>query len=74
MCRVPSEADPDQTRPFADRIAAAVPELVDHRPGALVAPGGHPYALVRFGVQAGLVVRVEITAYKPGAASLVRVA
>ncbi|NIJ11180.1 RNA polymerase sigma-70 factor (ECF subfamily) [Saccharomonospora amisosensis] len=64
----------EETRAFADRIAAAVPVLVHRRPGALIAPGGHPYAFVHFEVQAGLVVRVEIIPYQPGAASLAAVA
>ncbi|MEV4714155.1 sigma-70 family RNA polymerase sigma factor [Micromonospora sp. NPDC049374] len=56
----------DETRAFADRIAAAVPILVAGHPGAVIAPGGHAYALIRFRIDAGLVTRVEITPYQPG--------
>lgn len=57
----------DETRLFADRIAAAVPLLISGHPGAVIAPGGHPYALIRFRIDAALVTRIEITPYLPGA-------
>jgi RNA polymerase sigma factor (sigma-70 family) len=59
----------DETRFFADRIGAAVPVFIDGGPGAVIAPGGHAYALIRFRLDAGLVTRIEIAPYRPGAIS-----
>lgn len=56
----------DETRTFVDRIRAAVPALVGGRPGAIIAPGGHPYALIRFDLHAGLITGIDITPYAPG--------
>ncbi|TDB95996.1 sigma-70 family RNA polymerase sigma factor [Actinomadura sp. 7K534] len=60
----------EETRSFIDRIAAAAPVLVAGHPGAVIAPGGHAFALVRFRLGAGLVTEIEITPYTPGAISL----
>ncbi|TDE24006.1 sigma-70 family RNA polymerase sigma factor [Actinomadura sp. 6K520] len=60
----------EETRYFTDRIAAAAPVLVAGRPGAVIAPGGHAFALIRFRLGAGLVTEIEITPYTPGAISL----
>ncbi|MFD8597813.1 sigma-70 family RNA polymerase sigma factor [Kitasatospora sp. NPDC059646] len=50
-----------ETRAFAARIALAVPLLLDGRPGAVIAPGGRPFALIRLRLDGdGLVTRIEI--------------
>ncbi|MFC7546132.1 sigma-70 family RNA polymerase sigma factor [Plantactinospora sp. GCM10030261] len=59
-----------ETTRFVDRIAAAVPVFVDGQPGAVIAPGGHPAALVRFTIDAGLVAGVDITPYVRGVLTL----
>lgn len=56
----------EETRAFAGRIAVATPVLVAGRPGAVIAPGGHPFALVSLHIDAGLVTRVDIGRYRPG--------
>lgn len=60
----------EETRDFVDRIRTAAMMLVDGRPGAVIAPGGHAYAVVRFGVKHGLVAEVEITRYRAGGFAL----
>lgn len=60
----------EETRTFVDRIAVAVPVLVAGRPGAVIAPGGHPAALIRFDLSAGLVAAIEIMRYAPGLVTL----
>ncbi|HLV72355.1 MAG TPA: sigma-70 family RNA polymerase sigma factor [Vulgatibacteraceae bacterium] len=60
----------EETRSFTGRIAAAAPVLVAGRPGAVIAPGGHALALIRFAFEAGLVTEIEITPYTPGKLSL----
>jgi len=57
----------EETRYFLDRIAATVPMAVDGRPGAVIAPGGHPYALLSFRIRDGVIAAIEITPYEPGA-------
>jgi RNA polymerase sigma-70 factor (ECF subfamily) len=57
----------EETRYFLDRIAATVPMVVDGRPGAVIAPGGHPYALLSFRIRDGVIAAIEITPYEPGA-------
>ncbi|MFG1925129.1 hypothetical protein [Cryptosporangium sp. NPDC048952] len=53
----------EETRYFGDRIAVAVPVLVDGMPGAVIAPGGHPFALIRFRIDSGLVTEFSIEPY-----------
>ncbi|TXK40951.1 sigma-70 family RNA polymerase sigma factor [Nonomuraea sp. C10] len=60
----------EETRIFADRIAVAAPVLIAGRPGAVIAPGGHAYALIRFHIDAGLITKIEITPYATGTMSL----
>ncbi|MEV4198228.1 sigma-70 family RNA polymerase sigma factor [Micromonospora globbae] len=60
----------EETRAFVDRIASAVPVVVEGRPGALIAPGGHPYALIRIRVRDGLVTGIGVAPYEPGVVSL----
>ncbi|MFG1837246.1 sigma-70 family RNA polymerase sigma factor [Micromonospora sp. NPDC049175] len=60
----------EETRAFVDRIAVAVPVLVDGRPGAVVAPGGHPLALIRISVHDGLVTNITIAPYERRVVSL----
>ncbi|GIG93122.1 hypothetical protein Pen02_80580 [Plantactinospora endophytica] len=55
---------------FVDRIAAAVPVLVEGHPGAVIAPGGHPFAMIRIRGHDGLVTSIDIAPYKRGTASL----
>ncbi|MEU1982724.1 sigma-70 family RNA polymerase sigma factor [Nocardia sp. NPDC019395] len=59
----------EETRFFADRIAAAAPVRIAGHPAAVIAPGGHPFALIRFRIQDRLVTGIEITRYTPGAIS-----
>lgn len=59
-----------ETRAFVDRIAAAAPVLVEGYPGAVIAPGGHPFALIRIRVHDGLVTSIDITPYERGTVSL----
>ncbi|WP_019545075.1 sigma-70 family RNA polymerase sigma factor [Streptomyces sulphureus] len=61
----------EETRAFAGRIAVAAPVLVSGRPGAVVAPGGHAWALIRFRLEAGLVAGIDIAPYAPGVLSLI---
>lgn len=58
-----------ETKTFVDRIAAAVPVLVDGRLGAVIAPGGHAYALIDFQIDAGVITKIAITTYTPGTVS-----
>lgn len=51
----------EETSNFTGRIAAAVPMIIDGRPAAIIAPGGHPYALVRIRIHDGLVTHIDIT-------------
>lgn len=60
----------EETKTFIDRIAAATPVLVIGRPGALIAPGGHPLAVIGFRTAAGLITRIEISPYVPGLVTL----
>jgi len=57
----------EETRAFVDRIAVAVPMLVGGHPAAVIAPGGHPWAIVRFRIEAGLVTGIDISPYAPPA-------
>lgn len=50
----------EETRGFLDRIRASTILLVDGEPAAVIAPGGHPVALVRIGVAGGRIARVDI--------------
>jgi RNA polymerase sigma-70 factor (ECF subfamily) len=60
----------EETKFFVDRIAATVPVLIAGHPGAVIAPGGHAYALVHFRTTARLITKIEITPYAPGSFSL----
>lgn len=59
----------EETRFFADRIAAATPAFVAGDAGAVIAPGGHPFALIRFRFRDGLVCGIEIARYSTGSVS-----
>ncbi|EWS82347.1 RNA polymerase sigma 70 [Brachybacterium phenoliresistens] len=50
----------EETRGFLDRIRASTILLVDGEPAAVIAPGGHPVALVRIGIAGGRIARVDI--------------
>lgn len=60
----------EETQTFLDRIRAAAPVLLDGHPAAVIAPGGHAYALIRFFIDAGLITKIVIAPYTPGAMSL----
>ncbi|KWX67544.1 hypothetical protein ASJ79_21520 [Mycobacterium sp. NAZ190054] len=54
----------DETRLFAERIRCSVPMRVNGREIYLIAPGGHPFAVIDIHVGAGLVDRVRISAVR----------
>ncbi|MEU6644401.1 sigma-70 family RNA polymerase sigma factor [Saccharomonospora sp. NPDC046836] len=60
----------EETRSFLDRIRVTVPVLVGGIPGAIIAPGGHPYAAIGLRISDGLIVSIEITPYEPGVLSV----
>lgn len=51
----------EETRLFADRIAVTTVLLVGGRPVGVIAPGGHPLALVIMEIRGGLISHVAIT-------------
>lgn len=55
----------EETRTFIERIAVAAPIFVAGHPAAVIAPGGHALALIRFEFDGGLVTRIEIGPYSP---------
>jgi RNA polymerase sigma factor (sigma-70 family) len=55
----------EETSAFRDRIAAAAPILLGGHPGAVIAPGGHPLALIRFTIAGDLITVIEIAGW-PG--------
>ncbi|WP_078326094.1 sigma-70 family RNA polymerase sigma factor [Mycobacteroides salmoniphilum] len=60
----------EETRTFIDRIAVAIPLLVNGQPGAVIAPGGHPFAIIRMDIRDGLVTRIDIAPYASGDTAL----
>ncbi|MFD6195074.1 sigma-70 family RNA polymerase sigma factor [Mycobacteriaceae bacterium NPDC060252] len=60
----------EETRTFIDRIAVAASLLIDGRPGAVIAPGGHPFAVIRMDTHDGLVTRIDIAPYAGSGAEL----
>ncbi|OOC55762.1 MULTISPECIES: sigma-70 family RNA polymerase sigma factor [Nocardiopsis] len=54
----------EETGHFTDRVHASVPMLVDGRPGAVIAPGGRPLAVIRFDIRQGGIAGIAIT--RPG--------
>ncbi|OHT84996.1 sigma-70 family RNA polymerase sigma factor [Mycobacteroides saopaulense] len=60
----------EETRTFIDRIAVAATLLVDGRAGAVIAPGGHPFAIIRMDIHDGLVTRIDIAPHIVGGAEL----
>ncbi|MFI1461753.1 sigma-70 family RNA polymerase sigma factor [Nocardia carnea] len=59
----------EETRFFADRIAVTATLLLADRPAAVIAPGGHPFALIRFRIEGRFVREIEISRYTPGTIS-----
>lgn len=59
----------EETRLFADRIAVTATFLLDSGPVAVIAPGGHPFALIRFRVRNRLVTGIDISRYAAGSLS-----
>ncbi|MFE1078891.1 sigma-70 family RNA polymerase sigma factor [Nocardiopsis alba] len=49
-----------ETSSFADRIRAAAPMLIDRRPVDVIAPGGHPFAVITITTVGRRVARIEI--------------
>lgn len=62
-----AKAVAEETRAFADRISVAV---AIGGAAAVIAPGGHPWALVRLGIRDGLVTRIDITPWVSRASGL----
>ncbi|QCH26267.1 sigma-70 family RNA polymerase sigma factor [Mycobacteroides salmoniphilum] len=60
----------EETRTFIDRIAVAASLLVDGQPGAVIAPGGHPFSIIRMDIRDGLVTRIDIALYTSSGAEL----
>lgn len=50
----------EETRLFADRIRASTPMRLGERLIHVIAPGGHPLAVIDTAVKSGRVVRIEI--------------
>ena len=50
----------EETRAFADRVAASVAMPVAGAPGAVVAPGGHPLAVIRFAFAGARITELRI--------------
>jgi RNA polymerase sigma-70 factor (ECF subfamily) len=59
-----------ETRTFLDRITAATPVFAFGAPAAVIAPGGHPFALIQFAIRNTQVTQITITPYNPGAMTL----
>ncbi|NKY58651.1 sigma-70 family RNA polymerase sigma factor [Nocardia flavorosea] len=59
----------EETRLFADRIAVTTTLLLAGSPAAVIAPGGHPFALIRFRIEDRLVRAIEIGQCMPGTIS-----
>lgn len=55
----------EETRYFIDRIHASIALLVNGRPGAVIAPGGHPLAGIHFEIVGGRIARIAITRLGP---------
>lgn len=55
----------EETRSFADRIRASVPLTIDGQVGAVIAPGGHPFAVIRFHIADEVIASFEISPYEP---------
>lgn len=55
----------EETRFFIDRIHASIALLVNGRPGAVIAPGGHPLAGIRFEITDDRITRIAITRLGP---------
>lgn len=53
----------EETRYFMDRIAVTATVFVDGGAGAVIAPGGHPYAVLRFRFRGATITNVDITPY-----------
>lgn len=60
----------EETRSFIERISVATALLVDGRPGAVIAPGGHPFAVIHMDTRDGLVTGINIAPYAAGRVEL----
>lgn len=59
---VGNHAVAEETRLFADRARASIPMLVNGATAAVIAPGGHPRAVITFDFRGDRIARIEITA------------
>ncbi|MER7116855.1 sigma-70 family RNA polymerase sigma factor [Saccharomonospora azurea] len=50
----------EETTLFADRVRASTPVLVDGHPAYVIAPGGHPIAVIRIELRNGRVAAIDI--------------
>ncbi|PRC43899.1 RNA polymerase subunit sigma-70, partial [Mycobacterium sp. ITM-2017-0098] len=50
----------EETRHFVDRIRCSAPMRVNGRPAHVIAPGGHPSAIIDIDTYAGVVTRIAI--------------
>lgn len=55
----------EETRYFIDRIHASIPMLVNGAPAAVIAPGGHPLAVITFDYEGPTISRITIAPLKP---------
>ena len=55
----------EETRYFTDRVHASIPMLVNGAPAAVIAPGGHPFAVITFNFTDETITRIEIAHFKP---------
>ncbi|MBB5835494.1 sigma-70 family RNA polymerase sigma factor [Kribbella italica] len=55
----------EETRYFGDRVHASIPMLVNGAPAAVIAPGGHPLAVITFDSVGTTITRIAIASLKP---------
>ncbi|SNV27899.1 Uncharacterised protein [Rhodococcus rhodochrous] len=55
----------EETRFFTTRIHASIPMHVNGAPAAVIAPGGHPLAVITFRFENDKITRLEIVRLKP---------
>ncbi|GAB2602778.1 sigma-70 family RNA polymerase sigma factor [Kribbella endophytica] len=55
----------EETRYFIDRIHASIPMLVNGTPAAVIAPGGHPLAVITFDFEGATITRITIAPLNP---------
>ncbi|MGC4938732.1 sigma-70 family RNA polymerase sigma factor [Kribbella sp. DT2] len=55
----------EETRSFADRVHASIPMLVNGASAAVIAPGGHPLAVITFDFSGETITRIAIAPLQP---------